>query len=118
MLLINYVCFLIHIFEVTHSKLAFALIYISGGQNSILNLVLKLNPLNQKNEKVMKNFGIYMENTLETTLETTLDYMERALYIYFLPLEVIDGLKTLHKKKNNRERNVQCGRRLFLPDLF
>ena len=59
-----------------------------------------------------------MENTLETTLETTLDYMERALYIYFLPLEVIDSLKTLHKKKNNRERNVQCGRRLFLPDLF
>ena len=59
-----------------------------------------------------------MENTLETTLETTLDYMERALYIYFLPLEVIDSLKTLHKKKNNREQNVQRGRHLFLPDLF
>ena len=43
---------------------------------------------------------------------------ESLIYIYFLPSEVIDGLKTLHKKKNNRERNVQRGRRLFLPDLF
>ena len=56
----------------------------TGGQKSILNWVLKLSLLNQK-EKSNKN---------------CLDYLERALFILFLPLGVINGVKSSYKKKN------------------
>ena len=56
----------------------------TGGENSILNWVLKLNPLNQE---VKGN-------------KSSLDCLERALFILFLPLGVTNGVKSLYKKKN------------------
>ena len=57
------------------------------GQNSILNWVLKLNPLKQQKK----------------SNETCLDYLERALFILFLPLAVINDVKRLHKMKKKKD---------------
>ena len=49
-----------------------------------------------------------------------LDCLERALFILFLPLEVINGVKSLYKEKNYSPENETCvrSRRLFLPHFF
>ena len=70
----------------------------TGGQNSILNWVLKLNPSNQK-IKSNKN---------------CLDCLERALFIlFFLPLGVINKVKSPFQITLQRTKRVR-GRRLFL----
>ena len=56
--------------------------------SSPLNWVLKLNPLNQK----IKSDKI------------CLDYLARALFILFLPLGVINGVKSLYKKKKRPKK--------------
>ena len=68
----------------------------TGGQNSILSWVLKLNPLNQKNQKSNKN---------------CLDCLERALFIYFLPLGVM-------KKSVQKKRVCVCVRQTSVSATF
>ena len=45
---------------------------------------------------------------------------ESLIYSFFLPLEVINGVKSPYKKKNNSPENEMCvhGRHLLLPHSF
>ena len=63
------------------------------GQNSNLNWVLKLSPLIQK-VKSNKN---------------CIDLLERTLLILFLPLGVIKGVKSLHRKKKVALKRKRLG---------
>ena len=49
-----------------------------------------------------------------------LDCWERALFILFMPLEVIRSVRSPNKKKNYSPHNETCvhGRHLFLPYFF
>ena len=75
-----------------------------GGQNSILNWVLKLSPLHQK---------IKSNKNVETA------WREPYLF-YFVPLGVINGVESPYKKKKYSPENETCvhGRRLFLSYFF
>ena len=72
---------------------------LTGGQNLILNWVLKLNLLNQKTKKE-KPFRVLRESLIYS--------------FFFLPLGAIIGVKSLYKKKIT----VQRMKSVFMADAF
>ena len=79
----------------------------TGGQNSILNWVLKLNPLNQK---IKSN-------------KSCLDCLEIALFIlffffFFLPLGVISSVKSIQKEKLQSRKWNMCDRKTSFSAIF
>ena len=77
---------------------------LTGGQNLILNWVLKLNLLNQKTKKE-KLFRVLRES---------------LIYSFFFTFRSHHRCKKSIQKKNYSPENEKCvhGRRLFLPYLF